>query len=101
MPTPVNQHIFARVAAHPAGKGLSYGQIALLCGRPRASRIVGAAVANGPPGLPYHRVVYQDGSLCRPDVFGGPQLQRRRLESEGVTFTADGRVRMELHRFRP
>ena len=61
MPTPFTQQIFALVASIPAGKVLSYGQIALLCGRPRASRIVGAAVANGPPGLPYHRVVYQDG----------------------------------------
>lgn len=101
MSTEFTQQIFALISSIPTGKVLSYGQIALLCGRPRASRIVGAVVANGSPGLPYHRVVYQDGSLCRPDVFGGPDFQRKRLESEGVTFTEDGRVRMDLHRFLP
>ena len=39
-----------------------------------------------------HRVVYRDGRLSPPDIFGGPGIQRFLLEQEGVPFLADGRV---------
>ena len=61
-------------------------------GRPRASRIVGGAMARAPEGLPCHRVLYGDGRLSPPDVFGGPGIQRMLLEAEGVPFLPDGRV---------
>ena len=76
----------------PAGKVATYGQIAFLAGRPRASRIVGGAMARAPEGLPCHRVIYGDGRLSPPDVFGGSGIQRMLLEAEGVPFLPDGRV---------
>ena len=79
----------------PAGRAASYGQIAFLCGHPRASRIVGAAMsACRREDVPCHRVVYKDGSLCRGDAFGGEGIQRLLLESEGVGFLPDGRADM-------
>ena len=81
-----------RSAQIPAGRVATYGQIAFLAGRPRASRIVGGAMARAPEGLPCHRVIYGDGRLSPPDVFGGPGIQRMLLEAEGVLFLPDGRV---------
>ena len=36
--------------------------------------------------IPCHRVVFKDGHLCHGYVFGGPNVQKRLLEQEGVTF---------------
>ena len=77
----------------PQGKVLSYGQIALLCGRPRAARVVGGAMSRcNAEGVPCHRVVKRDGSLCEGYEFGIAGLQRELLRSEGVKFLPDGRV---------
>ena len=43
-----------------------------------------------------HRVVMKDGSLTPAFVFGGENEQRKRLESEGVTFKGD-KVDMAEH----
>ena len=86
------QAVYQVTAQIPAGRVATYGQIAFLAGRPRASRIVGGAMARAPEGLPYHRVIYGDGRLSPPDVFGGPGIQRMLLEAEGVPFLPDGRV---------
>ncbi len=84
--------VFATVGRIPAGRVATYGQIALLCGRPRAARIVGAAMLHAPGGLPCHRVIYRDGTLCCDQAFGGKAIQRDMLEAEGVPFLPDGRV---------
>ncbi|MCF8032002.1 MAG: methylated-DNA--[protein]-cysteine S-methyltransferase [Desulfarculaceae bacterium] len=49
----------------PRGQTLSYGEVARIIGRPRASRAVGQALHNNPVPLfvPCHRVVGSDGSL--------------------------------------
>ena len=86
------QSVYQITARIPAGAVATYGQIAFLAGSPRASRIVGGAMARAPEGLPCHRVIYGDGRLSPPDVFGGPGVQRMLLESEGVPFLPDGRV---------
>ena len=86
------QAVYQVTAQIPAGRVATYGQIAFLAGRPRASRIVGGAMARAPGGLPCHRVIYGAGRLSPPDVFGGPGIQRMLLEAEGVPFLPDGRV---------
>lgn len=86
------QAVYQVTAQIPAGRVATYGQIAFLAGRPRASRIVGGAMARAPEGLPCHRVIYGDGRLSPPDAFGGPGIQRMLLEAEGIPFLPDGRV---------
>jgi methylated-DNA-protein-cysteine methyltransferase-like protein len=86
--------IYQVVARIPAGQVATYGQIAIMLGRPRSARLVGWAMHQAPSGLPCHRVVKRDGQLAPTDVF--PE-QRHRLVAEGVTFTTDGRVDMDRH----
>lgn len=87
--------VYQAVGRIPCGRVTTYGQLALLAGRPKAARIVGCAMAQAPGGLPCHRVLYRDGSLAHPDVFGGEGVQRQLLENEGVPFLPDGRVDLD------
>ena len=86
------ERVYQLVAQIPKRKVATYGQLALLAGSPRASRIVGAAMYRAPAGLPCHRVLYRDGTLCCDEAFGGKEIQRQLLEAEGVDFLPDGRV---------
>lgn len=93
------QRVYALVKDIPAGAVMTYGQIAHILGSPRAARIVGAAMQRAPEGqnLPCHRVIYSDGRLCCFEAFGGYDIQRDMLESEGVTFLPSGRVDLKRH----
>lgn len=97
------RNIFTRiydiVRRIPRGSVTTYGQIALLLGNPRMSRVVGYALhVNPEPGIiPCHRVVNRFGGLSTAFAFGGENQQRILLEGEGVTFLEDGRVDMKKH----
>ncbi len=84
----------------PRGKVMSYGQIAALTGNPRAARIVGGIAHFGDPKLPWQRVVMKDGGLAT-GYPGGTEGHRAALEAEGVEFTDEGRVKMEVHLWSP
>jgi len=48
----------------PRGKVLSYGEVALKAGNPKAARAVGAILrTNFDPTIPCHRVIKKDGQL--------------------------------------
>lgn len=75
--------VYTVVAAIPSGKVMTYGQIAALCGSPRAARIVGGIAHFGPEDLPWHRVVNKNGGLAVAFP-GGREEQARRLSGEGI-----------------
>ncbi len=70
----------------PYGRAATYGQIALLCGKPDNSRQVGYALRMGRAGegIPAHRIVNARGILSGANAFAAPDLQKRMLEKEGV-----------------
>ncbi len=76
------ERVLALVAQIPYGKVMSYGQIAALCGSPRAARIVGGIAHFGDPELPWHRVVNKAGGLAS-GYPGGKNGHKEILESEG------------------
>ncbi|MCH5352498.1 MAG: methylated-DNA--[protein]-cysteine S-methyltransferase [Acutalibacter sp.] len=86
------KRVYDLVQQIPKGKVTTYGQLAAMAGSPRASRIVGAAMYRAPEGLPCHRVLYSNGTLCCDQAFGGKEIQRQLLEQEGIPFLPDGRV---------
>ena len=96
------ERVYDVVRQVPAGRVVSYGQVAQLVGEPRKARFVGFAMHSSPGmagGVPCHRVVFKDGSLAPGFAFGGPGRQREMLEDEGVTFTPDGKVNMRACRW--
>lgn len=97
------QSVYKIVEKIPAGSVATYGQIAMMLGRPRGARMVGWAMASVPRGLklPCHRVVNQKGALSPDHIFGGPGRQRALLEDEGVTFDQSGKINMKIHLWQP
>lgn len=77
--------IYELVATIPKSRVMYYGQIAALCGKPRAARIVGQVAHFGPEGLPWHRVVMKSGSMAG-GFPGGMEHQKALLTSEGIQF---------------
>jgi methylated-DNA-protein-cysteine methyltransferase-like protein len=86
--------ILAVIHSIPRGQVATYGAIARAAGLPGRARLVGRVLAELPPAnrVPWHRVVNAAGKISRHDA-AGAALQRRRLEKEGVRFTAHGAVR--------
>jgi methylated-DNA-protein-cysteine methyltransferase-like protein len=97
------QRVYAIVAQIPAGRVMTYGQIAALCGNARAARIVGGIAHFGPPDLPWQRVVNRKGGLAA-GYYGGREGQKKDLEAEGVTVhgsEGDYRVDVEALLWQP
>jgi len=84
----------------PEGKVATYGQIAALCGRPRAARMVGFALGRGCSGNA-HRVVNSRGRLSGAAAFGVPGLQWAMLEAEGVAVSPDETVDLGRWQWEP
>lgn len=88
--------------AIPPGNVATYGQIALLCGRPRCPRQVGTVLGRDSCGeVPAHRVVNRRGYLSGAHAFLGPDIQRLALEAEGVAVGPDLTVDLERYGWRP
>ncbi len=68
----------------PAGKTVSYSQLADMIGNPHAGRAVGNALAKNPIPLiiPCHRVIHRDGSLGKFSAEGGTSTKKKMLELE-------------------
>ena len=92
--------VYAIVAQIPKGKVMSYGQIAALCGSPRAARIVGGVAHFGDPDLPWQRVVHKDGTLAA-GYPGGVEGHTQVLEGEGVNVSRDHKVDIRNLRWQP
>ena len=95
--------IYEQVKKIPEGKVATYGQIALMAGNPRWSRVVGYALhCNPEPGvIPCHRVVNKDGKLSKAFAFGGENVQRDMLISESVIFIDENTVDLKNYRYTP
>lgn len=90
-----------QIVAHiPFGRVMTYGDIAAMCGSPRAARIVGGIAHYGDTKLPWHRVVKKNGSLAE-GYPGGIPAHEKHLRAEGVMFLPNGRVNMLEAQWRP
>jgi methylated-DNA-[protein]-cysteine S-methyltransferase len=94
--TSFQKKVYDACSRIPRGKVVSYGVLAdeIQC---RSARAVGQALRVNPfaPEVPCHRVIKTDRTLG--GFYGhkeGPEISRKRklLESEGVSFEAEGKV---------
>jgi methylated-DNA-[protein]-cysteine S-methyltransferase len=80
--------VYQRAIRMPPGTVMSYGELAMKCGKNGAARAVGNAMAHNPLPLivPCHRIVAAGG---RPGGFsshGGIETKRKLLSIEGYTL---------------
>ena len=77
------RRVLMAVSRIPPGRVATYGDVARLAGKPRASRAVGNLMrAAEMPGLPYHRVIAANGRLG--GYGANPQLKASLLAAEGI-----------------
>ncbi len=88
----------------PQGKVATYGQIALLCGKPKNSRQVGYALKMNLAGdVPAYRVVNSKGILSGAFHFEIPDLQKILLTADGieVIWTPEGwKLDLKAHQWK-
>jgi methylated-DNA-protein-cysteine methyltransferase related protein len=84
-----NQRVYDLVAQIPAGRVMTYGQIAAICGAAWAAWEVGQIAHTGPPNLPWQRVVNKQGGLAAGWPGGGRATHRALLEADGVEVSDD------------
>jgi methylated-DNA-protein-cysteine methyltransferase related protein len=85
------------VRSVPAGRVVTYGQVALLAGSPRAARQVGGVLygSRERDEVPWQRVVNARGGISTHKI-GAGELQEALLRSEGVEVGPDG---VDLRRY--
>ncbi len=95
------ERVYALVSQVPAGKVVTYGQVAALLGSPRAARAVGYALRYLPrgSGVPWHRVINHQGHISPRFPSESPLLQRQLLEQEGIVFTTEECVNLAQYRW--
>lgn len=87
----------------PRGRVVTYGQVAVALGAPRAARAAGYAMASLPAetDVPWWRVINAQGGISLKGRGAEADLQRSLLEHEGVVFDAEGRVDLRVYRWWP
>lgn len=93
------KEVYHMVKKIPWGKVTTYGKIANKLNI--SPRTVGWALhANSDKDAPCHRVVNRQGKIAKSYRFGGGKEQRRRLESEGVSFIDEIHVILKEYRWK-
>ncbi|OGO04172.1 MAG: hypothetical protein A2Y73_06545 [Chloroflexi bacterium RBG_13_56_8] len=90
----IYERIYQVVAQIPAGRVVTYGQIALHLGMPQGARTVGWAMRNCPEGLAWHRVINAQGRIS---LRTAKSLQRALLEEEGIVFDLSGKIDLAVY----
>ncbi|MGB8509962.1 MAG: MGMT family protein [Pyrinomonadaceae bacterium] len=90
--------VYAIVRRIPAGRVMTYGQIAELLGEGYTPRTVGYVMHAAEEGDPWHRVINAQGGCSTTRLVLPHDKQQRMLEAEGVIF--DARARCDLGRYR-
>ncbi|MCL1908729.1 MAG: MGMT family protein [Holophagaceae bacterium] len=100
-PASFRDSVLKIVAQVPKGKLVSYGQVALMAGYPRAARQVGWVLHGLPKGsrIPWQRVVNTNGYVpSRGREFDALE-QIALLRGEGIEVDDCGRMNLELYRW--
>ena len=98
-----NYDFYKRIAVAgadiPAGRVVTYGQLALLCGKPGNARQVGYALSRVRMGrdFPAYKVVNGQGYLSGAALFATPDMQKKLLESEGIEVMENNRVNLKKY----
>lgn len=87
----------------PYGTVVSYGQVAIYAGAPRAARQVGWILnqTEGKVSVPWWRVVNNQGRISiKGTRYNTPEIMKKLLESEGVKVNDTMEFDIEEYRFR-
>jgi O-6-methylguanine DNA methyltransferase len=84
MSSTFKERVLSIVSQIPKGQTLTYKQVALKAGNPKAARAVGTFMRNNfNPEVPCHRVIRSDGVIGQYNR-GGPSRKTELLQQEGA-----------------
>ena len=94
------QKVYDYLTTIPKGKVVTYKQIAEYLGNKGLARAVGNILHKNPDGdkYPCYKVVNSKGELANAFVFGGKNVQKQRLENEGIEV-CDNRVNLDIYKW--
>ena len=95
------ERVYEIVRQIPAGKVMTYGQIALILGEGYTARTVGYCMHSVDDGVPWQRVINSQGKISTDRLTLPHSLQQSILESEGVTFNDKGKCDLGMYQWHP
>jgi len=100
--TPFTEQVLCILKHIPAGKVMTYGQVAALAGSPRGARQVVRILhsMSKKHDLPWHRVINAKGEIGLTDP-EGKFTQKEKLMAEGIHFTTSGTIDLTTYRYQP
>ncbi len=96
------RRVYEIVKLIPAGRVMTYGQIAEILGAGYTPRTVGFVMhAADTENVPWQRVINSQGACSTGRMTVPINLQQSILESEGVKFNEKGRCDLNVYRWSP
>ena len=91
-----SQRVVEASLAIPSGRVTTYGRLARACGAgPMASQsitaILGKAFANGEKNIPFHRIVYANGTIWVNDEYKEKRLKL--YKKEGIEIEKGNKIK--------
>lgn len=97
----LSQKVYDYLRTIPKGKVVTYKQVAEYIGNKGLARVVGNILHKNPDGdkYPCYKVLNSKGELAEAFVFGGKEIQKERLELEGIKVI-NNKVDLSLYQWK-
>ncbi|MBR2289833.1 MAG: MGMT family protein [Clostridia bacterium] len=97
----LSQKVLNYLKTIPKGKVVTYGQIGQHLGNKGLARAVGTILHKNPDGdeYPCYKVLNGKGELAEAFVFGGKNVQKERLEKDGIEVI-DNKVDLKKYQWK-
>jgi methylated-DNA-protein-cysteine methyltransferase related protein len=96
------ERVYEIVREIPAGRVMTYGQIAAMLGAGYTPRTIGYVMhAADTENIPWQRVINSQGACSTGKMMLPVNLQQKMLADEGIKFNEKGRCDLNIYRWFP
>lgn len=96
------ERVYALVKTIPAGRVMTYGQIAIILGEGYTARTVGYVMHGADSeNVPWQRVINSQGKCSTGRLTIPLNLQQELLDAEGVVFSPSGKCDLKIFQWYP
>jgi len=95
------ERVYEIVRKIPAGKVMTYGQLAIVLGEGYTARTVGYVMHGAGEEVPWQRVINSQGKCSTGRLTIPMNLQQELLEAEGIVFNGAGKCDLKKFQWFP